>query len=444
MKNTMMRFAALVMVLVLLAGAMPFAQADSLQVPESESLFLNQNPLQYVETEDEFITILLCGLDFTTNKNYRGSGNKRDFNGAHTDANMVIAVNKTKGEVSLISLPRDTLCYIPGVRGIYKLNLAVNCAPTIQEGLKNTCAAASWLLGGIPIDYYAALDMDALVKLGNLMGGVTYDMDMTYKGHSGKKYNAGTIKLDGLGMLDYLRARKNATIRSGIDMARCDRNRQLMITVYEKFMNDPTHLIKLWDKATDGSLNFFTNVDDDTFTSLVQLMLTLGNDSVGSYLLDGELRICLKYWNFTLTYQENRQQVIKKVFGIDVPAHTQTSAKFIDWMEEYGIPGARQILIAKQILNYGYSLPELTSKQEKALDELKVQLDKTVEAYDAWVNDIKDSKLQSAFVKARLKLRDLGETASLRVRKYTDAKWNTSEYWYRDSFVLQYPELDWR
>lgn len=439
---------SMLMAVALLVGMVPTAMAaettEITQIPESTSMFLKMNEVTYIEPEDDFLTVLLCGLDFTENNGWRGSGNKQDVEKAHTDANMVIVVNKTKKQASLVSLPRDTLCYVPGVRGIYKLNCAVNCAPTIAEGLELTRQTASWLLGGIEIDYYAALDMDALIALGDLMGGLDYDMNMTYTGHTGKRYQEGQIHLDGHGMIDYLRARKNATIMSGLDIGRCDRNRRMFITIYEKFMSDPSLLQKLWASATSGELNFYTNVDASAFADLVDLMVTLGNDTVGSYMLTGEYKMVMDYWNFTITDQAHRQGVLKEVFGIDAPELPQVSFAFTEWLHTTGFPVGRQILIAKQILDYGNSLGELTENQKKALDALQESYLETIQAYDAYANDIKNDDLKSALTKARTELRRRGEVAAKRVKKYVDAIWNTGTYWFRDPLVTTYHEIDWQ
>lgn len=438
---------SMMMAVAMLMGMVPAAIAEEAveitQIPESTSMFLKMNEVTYVEPEDDILTVLLCGLDFTENSEWRGSGNKRHLESAHTDANMVIVVNKTKGEASLVSLPRDTLCYLPGIRGIYKLNCAVNCAPTIAEGLEITRQTASWLLGGIEIDYYAALDMDALIALGDLMGGLDYDMNMTYTGHTGTRYQEGQIHLDGRGMIDYLRARKNATIQSGMDVGRCDRNRRMFITIYEKFMSDPSLLQKLWNSATSGELNFFTNVDASAFADMVDLMLTLGNKTVGSYMLTGEYRLVMDYWNFTITDQAHRQNVLKEVFGIDAEELPQVSYAYTKWLQDIGFPVGRQIIIAKQILDYGYSQAELSDAQKKALDDLQASYLSTIEAYDAYANDISNNDLYSPLTKARTELRKLGEIAAKRMKFLNDASWNTSTLWFRDPRVTTYNQIDW-
>lgn len=111
---------------------------------------VNPQKIEYVETEHEYLNILLAGIDFGR-KGYLGSYHKTELLQCHADAMLVIAMDRTDGSVDLISLPRDSLTYVPGVRGIYKLNGAVNCGDTLEEGLECACAAASWLLGGVEV-----------------------------------------------------------------------------------------------------------------------------------------------------------------------------------------------------------------------------------------------------------------------------------------------------
>ena len=80
-------------------------------------------------------------------------------------------------------------------------------------------SAVEWLLGGIRIDYYFAVDMNTMIALGDTIGGVDFDVEMSYTGHSGAEYHMGMQHLDGVGITDYLRARTNATV-DGTDIAR--------------------------------------------------------------------------------------------------------------------------------------------------------------------------------------------------------------------------------
>ncbi len=58
-----------------------------------------------------------------------------------------------------------------------------------EDGFQKACEAASWLLGGIKINYYCAVDMRAMIAIGDTIGGVDFKLEMSYKGQFGK-YNA--------------------------------------------------------------------------------------------------------------------------------------------------------------------------------------------------------------------------------------------------------------
>ena len=75
----------------------------------------------------------------------------------------------------------------------------------------------------MPIDYYCGITMDSMAALCNLIGGVDYDLEMSFAGHDGVYHQKGLQHLDGNAIVDYFRARKNATVDTGSDQARANR-----------------------------------------------------------------------------------------------------------------------------------------------------------------------------------------------------------------------------
>jgi anionic cell wall polymer biosynthesis LytR-Cps2A-Psr (LCP) family protein len=140
---------------------------------------------EYIELPRRMLNILLLGIDFGP-RGYRGSAWKNEWEECHTDAIMLLAVNLDEQKIDIVSLPRDTVTYVPGVKGIYKLNAAFNCGVTIggtvEAGLEKTCEAASWLLGGVKVDAYCAVDMVTMIERGDAMGGVDFETELAYKG----------------------------------------------------------------------------------------------------------------------------------------------------------------------------------------------------------------------------------------------------------------------
>lgn len=199
------RFALPVILVLCLSVLSSFAE----EYPEHPLLV--PQTAERASTRDRFTNILLLGVDHGFD-GYWGSHQKQALEICHTDAFMVVSINMTKAKADIISIPRDTVTYVPGVRGLYKLNAAFNCADTLEEGFRNACEAASWHLGGIKIDYYVCVDMNAMIRLGDQIGGVDMELEMNYHGSGGRYYRKGFQHLDGQGMMDYARARKNATV----------------------------------------------------------------------------------------------------------------------------------------------------------------------------------------------------------------------------------------
>ena len=170
--------------------------------PEQE--LLSEADLSMLENS---INIMLIGVDHSEERDSDEWTGKTAF---HADVMIVLNINTETGKVSMISLPRDTYAKIPGVDGIYKLNASIDCGggwPT-EAGFEKVCEAAEWMLGGnIPIDYYFAVDMNAVKGLVDAIGGVDYDVDISFYIQD-RYYEKGEQHMDGQAVLDYLRVRK--------------------------------------------------------------------------------------------------------------------------------------------------------------------------------------------------------------------------------------------
>ena len=444
MMQKMKKWAVLMLALVLAFGCMVPAQA----LESSQNPLIDPWPVPHVETEDEFYNIILAGIDLGNYTGVWASGGKNVLEDCHTDVVMVVSLNKTKDTVSLVSLPRDTLTYVPGVHGVYKLNAAFNCAETAEEGMERVCDAVTWLLGGVEIHNYVAVDMAALIMLVDAIGGVDFDMDMSYVGHSGITYYQGMQHLDGVGVMDYVRARKNATVEY-TDIGRTRRGRDMMMVIFEtiqqKMKEDGMAVaMDLINLMFSEEFNVFTKLSMADLFSLAEMALSMENmGDIGSYVLTGDYKLALKDWNFTFTDQDNRISVLKEVYGIDAEKIPYVSWNYTNWLLEYGFPVSRQIHISRQIIEYGRQQKDLTDNQQQALAALEAQHDLTVAAFDT-AADEQTIGANDALTAARTKMRKLGEEASYALGYMRDAKWNNSALWYRDPLINEYTQVDWR
>lgn len=150
-------------------------------------------------------------------------GNK----GGNTDTLEVITINPKKETITMTSVPRDTLVKVNTDDGAdyVKINAAYSFG-----GPKKTVHQVEELLG-IPIDYYAVINMGVLEKVVNAVGGVDVNnpFAFTYEGHHFPK---GKQHLNGELALKYSRMRYDDPNN---DYGRQKRQQQIMTSVIQQF-----------------------------------------------------------------------------------------------------------------------------------------------------------------------------------------------------------------
>lgn len=275
--------------------------------------------------EQNIVNVLFIGVDYAEERE-TWSG-KHEY---HSDVMMVAAINFDENRVDLISLPRDTYAEIPGVKGIYKLNASINCGGGFEAeggaGFLKTCEAASWMLGGIPVDYYYAVTMPAVKELVNAVGGVDYNLELDFK-MAGRQYNAGPQHMNGQAVLDYLRVRKY--VDKGGDLNRVNRQKEMLVALF-KSMQKQNLILKIPDIISSFDGQLFTNCTFNQTAALTKFAYNLNSDDIGMYSIGGTITNIFN-WNFCLTDQSNRVKVIKEVYDKDVPKELEYTADYAQY-----------------------------------------------------------------------------------------------------------------
>lgn len=436
MKKLISRILLLVMLVACFA-----AQTVTAEEVVSKNPLIDPQTVEAAKTPQRYTNILLLGIEFGDGvASWSSSSKKNTLEKCHTDSIMVASINMTTGDVNLVSLPRDTFTYVPDVHGIYKLNAAFNCSDSIEEGFERICSAASWLLGGVQIDHYCAVDQRAMIKLGDFIGGVDLDVEMTYTGTSGLKYKKGMQHLDGQGMMDYIRARRNATVNAH-DLGRTNRNRQMMTAVFHKLKSNAGLIKKTWDYANSGEINFFTDL---SLAKVLNLANKVKNaDNIGSHVLTGDYRFALDNWNFTFTEQDHRINVIKEVYGIDVPELPYVSYEYTKWLFEEGFITVRYVSYTRDMLEKFSQQENLTEAQTAALSKLEAMLAETITAFDAAADSLGEGYTQTAMIKARRAMRDAANEVSL-LFTGEEINWYSGKLWFADPAINEYSEVIWQ
>ena len=375
---------------------------------------------------DNIVNILLLGIDRTAD------GGTTSGTMPHADAIVVVAVNFSDKRISLVSLPRDSFVNMPSVKGFYKLNCMFNVGGGYSspngEGFKSMCAAAQWTLGGIPINYYYSVDFEALISLVDAIGGVDFDMDMAYKGAYGY-YNKGLQHLDGLGVLDYMRARHYATIGAN-DRERTNRQKRMLIAVFNQLKE--SNLIETIPKALSSVKGkYFTNTNLEQTLAIANFAREIPSDSISTYSLYGDYKAGPIAWNWTFIDPANRIDVIQKVWGVTVSPLERTSYEFMEWLKNFGFKAIKYKSTAEIVEQFTEKIIEFTTLQQAANDDFKSSLENFNKWYEIASNSLSTEDTQELLAAQndlRTKTQHLAEAIN-----YTEVlDWSVASSWDED------------
>ncbi len=203
-------------------------------------------PVETPETMSSRVTVLLTGIDSSPYRTH-----------ALTDTLLVLSVDPESKTGVMASIPRDLSRFPLWKGGTFdaKINSLMSYARRhpgeFPEGPTTSLVKEVGYLVGVPVHYYAAVNLEGFVELIDLVGGVTVTNERTINDPSyggwtdGRKVGfylpAGKQSLDGQEALAYVRSRKGA---GDNDFTRARRQQQLLLALQKK-MTDPAMLPKL-------------------------------------------------------------------------------------------------------------------------------------------------------------------------------------------------------
>ncbi|WP_251515919.1 LCP family protein [Staphylococcus sp. Marseille-Q6910] len=116
-------------------------------------------------SKDPF-TILFLGIDENSGREENGQTTEH----SRSDAMILSTFNADKNRIRLLSIPRDTVSYIPKVGYYDKITHA-----HVFGGPTSSMDAVEATLN-VPVDYYIRINMDAFVDAVDELGGIKYDV----------------------------------------------------------------------------------------------------------------------------------------------------------------------------------------------------------------------------------------------------------------------------
>ncbi|MFI8933883.1 LCP family protein [Streptomyces sp. NPDC053474] len=213
------------------------------------------------------LNILLIGSDARDSKeNQKLGGAKDTFGGPPlADVQMLLHLSADRTNMSMISMPRDTLLTIPKCTDpddgkVYdELGPRAMTNESLGRGGPG-CTVATWeKLTNIRIDHFMMVDFSGVVSMADAIGGVPVCVDKnihsrtsTGKG-SGLKLPKGTSKIQGEQALQWLRTRYG--FEDGSDIGRAKAQHMYMNSLVRTLrdnasLTSPNRLRKLAENAT--------------------------------------------------------------------------------------------------------------------------------------------------------------------------------------------------
>jgi len=212
---------------------------------------------------DGLLNVLLVGLDWQP-----GRTSKR------TDTVLVVSANSETGEVLMFSFPRDLSRFPLYNGGTYngRINTFAGFANRSPEaypegGMRSLSYQVGYLLG-IPIDYYASVNMPGFMSVVEQVGGITVNNTRNIADDTLQFYlPIGQHRLDSADALRYVRSRHG----SGGDFGRAERQQQVLGALRKELLK-PQNLARLPDIVEAMSLLLSTDFPLGQIDQLVQLV----------------------------------------------------------------------------------------------------------------------------------------------------------------------------
>lgn len=291
------------------------------------------------------VNIVLAGIDYSAEREGR-----KDF---RTDTIMLFSVNFSTGKVDILSLPRDSYADIAFTDSRWKINGAWMSAGGFEgRGFDCLMQTITTTLGGIPVDYYLAVEMQAVKDIVDALDGVWYDVDYEINIDT-RHLDTGYQLLDGQAVLDYCRARKEIT--SGTDIDRIDRQQRLLLEVFSQLKSEKL-LPKIPEIYNKLHSEIYTNLNFEQIAALTFYGLDLDPEAdLNRYALTGKYMRAYNATYYVLDHTYT-QEVVKQVFGIDAD---------IDWT--YDIEYVKYDMAARDLKDAINQVKDYLSKNKALL-----------------------------------------------------------------------------
>lgn len=284
--------AILIILLVLVLGLTYFVlRIKAFDAKNAEKPVVNQAQGNSLAPIEDDILFLLAGVDDT------GAGTPQ-----RTDTLMLVRLNFEEGQVSILSVPRDSRAYVGG--NLDKINHA-----HAYGGIEMTLETLRGFLN-LDLDYYIKVDYDMVKSMIDAGGGVDYDVPENLTPKAWEKFELGPHRLDGEESLSYLRHRKSyATGDIGRVQAQQAFLKEAMKQIFSpsNFFHYPALLNTFLKKAD-------TNIPMASLLAKGPALFRLRSNEVDFHTLPGE-GVYINGISYYQVYPQESLNLVAQLFG---------------------------------------------------------------------------------------------------------------------------------
>lgn len=255
----------------------------------------------YVFNED-LVTVLVMGIDKETVTEVGGQSWDEEEESGHAggqaDALFLLLINSHNKNVYVIAINRNSMAEIDvfdeegNYQGIFTKQIALQHG--YGDGREESCLrqvkAVSRMFHGIPIHAYAAISMDAIPELNDLVGGITVEVldDIIYPEYDMDLHQGETVTLWGEKAYWYVRLRNENIFNS--NELRLQRQKQYLTTFAAEAKNQSVSDIRVAINLYQTVHKYMvTDIDLNEFTYMATEYIGYDFDIENMHSLQGEV-----------------------------------------------------------------------------------------------------------------------------------------------------------
>ncbi|MFX3675286.1 MAG: LCP family protein [Paenisporosarcina sp.] len=267
-----------------------------------------------VQPLEDNVSILFVGIDDSEQRN-QGESNSR------SDALMLATLNNKSKTIKLVSVPRDSLVYIPEVGYEDKITHAHS-----SGGTKATIETVEELFE-IPVDYYVRMNFDAFIDVVDALGGI--EAEVPYTLNEKDQFDKRTVKLEpGLQELDGREALALARTRKKDNDLERGKRQQMILKSIMKEASSASSFTKYGDVIDAVGDNMKTDMTFNEMKSFFEYIKD-GSPRIDTLQLDGydDMSTGTYYWKLDQESLDETRDILKSHLGIDADTSRYSGTK---------------------------------------------------------------------------------------------------------------------